>query len=313
MVAAAAVLTGREEDAARFDALADRTREAFNKHYVQDIDGAGGTITSDAPSVYALAIAFDMLDNDDRRRAGDRLAALAAENGYHVATGFAGTRVHHRRPELHGSPRRGVRAAPAADLPLVALPGHHGCDHHLGALGLDAARRLRINPGEMTSFNHYALGAVADWLHRTVGGLAPRGARLPPGPGSRPQPRRRPDLGVDQLGDGARARQLTLAHRRRRPHARRCPSRRCHGGRVAARRTGRRGRRDDTPLLAPGLRRADQRGTRQTPGRTPVRRPGAPWVPGRPRRGARAASSASSAGTSSTRRARPSPRARRPS
>src|SRR5665648_1144760 len=25
-----------------------------------------------------------------------------------------------------------------------------------------------INPGEMTSFNHYALGAVADWLHRTA-------------------------------------------------------------------------------------------------------------------------------------------------
>ncbi len=30
----------------------------------------------------------------------------------------------------------------------------------------------RINPGDMTSFNHYALGAVADWLHRTVAGLA---------------------------------------------------------------------------------------------------------------------------------------------
>ncbi len=25
----------------------------------------------------------------------------------------------------------------------------------------------------MTSFNHYALGAVADWIHRTVAGLAP--------------------------------------------------------------------------------------------------------------------------------------------
>ena len=25
----------------------------------------------------------------------------------------------------------------------------------------------------MTSFNHYALGAVADWMHRTVAGLAP--------------------------------------------------------------------------------------------------------------------------------------------
>jgi alpha-L-rhamnosidase len=30
-----------------------------------------------------------------------------------------------------------------------------------------------VNPGEMTSFNHYAFGAVADWLHRRVAGLAP--------------------------------------------------------------------------------------------------------------------------------------------
>ena len=38
-----------------------------------------------------------------------------------------------------------------------------------------------INPGEMTSFNHYALGAVADWLHRTVAGPRPGRARLPHG------------------------------------------------------------------------------------------------------------------------------------
>src|SRR5689334_2547698 len=31
----------------------------------------------------------------------------------------------------------------------------------------------RVNPGEMTSFNHYALGSVADTLHRRVAGLAP--------------------------------------------------------------------------------------------------------------------------------------------
>ena len=30
-----------------------------------------------------------------------------------------------------------------------------------------------INPGQMTSFNHYALGAVADWMHRCIGGIAP--------------------------------------------------------------------------------------------------------------------------------------------
>lgn len=33
-----------------------------------------------------------------------------------------------------------------------------------------------INPGEMTSFNHYALGSVADWMHRTIGGIVPLSA-----------------------------------------------------------------------------------------------------------------------------------------
>ena len=45
-----------------------------------------------------------------------------------------------------------------------------------------------LNGVRMNSFNHYALGAVADWLHRTVGGLAPaapgfRRIRIAPVPG----------------------------------------------------------------------------------------------------------------------------------
>ena len=43
------------------------------------------------PTVYALAIAFGLLDEPQRQFAGDRLAELVAENGYRVATGFAGT------------------------------------------------------------------------------------------------------------------------------------------------------------------------------------------------------------------------------
>jgi alpha-L-rhamnosidase len=47
-----------------------------------------------------------------------------------------------------------------------------------------------INVGEMTSFNHYALGAVADFLHRVVAGLAPaepgyRSLLVRPRPGGR--------------------------------------------------------------------------------------------------------------------------------
>ena len=36
-----------------------------------------------------------------------------------------------------------------------------------------------VNPGEMTSFNHYAFGAIADWLHRVLGGPRPAAPGLP--------------------------------------------------------------------------------------------------------------------------------------
>jgi alpha-L-rhamnosidase len=45
-----------------------------------------------------------------------------------------------------------------------------------------------VHPGTMTSFNHYALGAVAEWMHRVVAGIeaaAPawRRIRFAPRPG----------------------------------------------------------------------------------------------------------------------------------
>src|SRR5699024_6360263 len=45
-----------------------------------------------------------------------------------------------------------------------------------------------VNPGDMTSFNHYALGAVADWMHRVIAGIDPlepgyRRVRFAPRPG----------------------------------------------------------------------------------------------------------------------------------
>ena len=183
IVAEAAALTGRDDDAVRFGALADRTRSAFNDHYVQ----GDGIIRSDAPTVYALAIAFEVLEDDARSRAGDRLAELVAENGYHVATGFAGT------PFITDALTE-TGHLDAAYLLLL----EQGCPSWLYPVTMGATTIWErwdsmlpdgsINPGEMTSFNHYALGAVVDWMHRTIGGIAPlepgyRRVRLAPRPG----------------------------------------------------------------------------------------------------------------------------------
>ena len=87
LVARTATVLGHDDDAASFRLLADRTRAAFTAHYVH----ADGLIRSDAPTVYALAIAFDLLDPETSDLAGRRLARLVADGGYHIQTGFAGT------------------------------------------------------------------------------------------------------------------------------------------------------------------------------------------------------------------------------
>ncbi len=168
LVAEAAVIIDRLDDAAAFAALAERTRRAFQEHYVT----AGGRITSDAPTVYALAIVFLLLDAEDQRRAGRRLAELVAAGGHHIQTGFAGT------PFIADALTRTGHLGDA-----YALLTQQECPSWLYPVTMGATTVWErwdsmlpdgtINPGQMTSFNHYALGAVADWMHRTIGGIAP--------------------------------------------------------------------------------------------------------------------------------------------
>jgi alpha-L-rhamnosidase len=167
-MAEAAVLTGREDDAAEFAGLADRTREAFGKHYVRD----DGTIHSDAATVYALAVVFGLLDEGRAQAAGDRLAALVSENGYQVLTGFAGTPYITDALTMTGHLDEAYRLLLEQGCPSWLYPVTMGATtvwERWDSMLPDGS----INPGQMTSFNHYALGAVADFLHRTVAGLAP--------------------------------------------------------------------------------------------------------------------------------------------
>ena len=168
LAARAAVLVGQEADAAEFDKLADRVQAAFLEHYVR----ADGIIHSDCATVYALAIAFDLLDGRTRELAGDRLATLVADNGYRVSTGFAGTPYVTDALTSTGHLDVAYRLLLERECPSWLYPVTMGATtvwERWDSMLPDGT----INPGEMTSFNHYALGSVADWMHRTIGGIAP--------------------------------------------------------------------------------------------------------------------------------------------
>ncbi|WP_430645514.1 family 78 glycoside hydrolase catalytic domain [Agromyces sp. GXS1127] len=175
-------IIGESEDATRWTQLAERTRAAFNEHYVD-----GGIIKSDCATVYALAIAFGVLDDEDRGRAGDRLAAIVREAGHRVTTGFAGTPFVTWALSETGHVDDAYALLLERECPSWLYPVTMGATtvwERWDSMLPDGT----INPGEMTSFNHYALGAVADWIYQVVGGIRPAAAgytrvRIQPVPG----------------------------------------------------------------------------------------------------------------------------------
>ncbi|MHC6591529.1 family 78 glycoside hydrolase catalytic domain [Arthrobacter sp. C152] len=168
-LAKAAAVLGKSGDELHYLTLSRAVADAFAREYIHP----GGIMSSDAQTAYALAIVFDLFpDAGSKARAGARLAELVHLNGNRIGTGFAGTPVVSDALTLSGE----IDAA--YDLLL-----EKECPSWLYAVGQGGTTIWErwdsmlpdgsVNPGEMTSFNHYALGAVADWMHRVVGGLAP--------------------------------------------------------------------------------------------------------------------------------------------
>jgi alpha-L-rhamnosidase len=169
LVARAAGILGRTEDAHRFAGLAAEVRRAFAQAFITP----DGRVVSDAQTVYALAIEWDLLPGPTQREyAGLRLAELVRTTGFHIATGFVGTPLVCDALTSTGHQELAYRLLLQTGCPSWLYPVTMGATtvwERWDSMRPDGT----TNPSGMTSFNHYALGAVADWMHRVAAGLAP--------------------------------------------------------------------------------------------------------------------------------------------
>ncbi len=160
---------GKVEDEERYDRLAQEVRAAFMDTYVRP----DGTMTSDAQTAYSLALEFGLIQDPlQRAAAGQRLSHLVAEGGNKIATGFAGTPLVSDALSNAGATDTAYNLLLEEECPSWLYPVTQGATtiwERWDSQRPDGT----VNPGTMTSFNHYALGAVADWLHRVVAGLSP--------------------------------------------------------------------------------------------------------------------------------------------
>ncbi|KAL2882219.1 hypothetical protein SGCOL_002487 [Colletotrichum sp. CLE4] len=146
-----------------------RLKQLFQDKYITK----AGFIVADSQTALALALLFDLHDTPAQREAAAaRLARLVQYSKFRVSTGFAGTPVILHALSETGYVQHAYRMLLETGCPSWLYPIRTGATtvwERWDSMLEDGT----INPGEMTSFNHYALGSVANWMHAGIGGLSP--------------------------------------------------------------------------------------------------------------------------------------------
>jgi alpha-L-rhamnosidase len=166
LVSRMAAVLGHDDEAARYRALFDGIVRAFNAAYVS----ADGHMTGDTQAGYALALHFNLLP-DDKRAAAVRymLAGIDAYHG-HMSTGFHST--YRMMLELSRAGRSDVayRLIETTSFPSWGYSIANGAttiwerwDGYVKGRG--------FQDKGMNSFNHYAIGAVGEWIYRVILGI----------------------------------------------------------------------------------------------------------------------------------------------
>lgn len=176
---------GKSQEADSYSADREDLISAFHDAWIAPYPGLIANVTQTA---LALGIGFDIFDDATRPQAASTLNSIIANNSFLVGTGFAGTQQLGFALSSVNSTSTFYKMLLQTKVPSwlyqVVMNGTTTWERWDSLLP-DGS----INPGEMTSFNHYAFGSVADWIHQKIGGLAPgepgwKTALVAPEPGS---------------------------------------------------------------------------------------------------------------------------------
>lgn len=167
LISAARVL-GKHQDVARYGKLLENIRQNF----VNDQVLPGAKLRSDTQTAYVLALAFGLLPKELETKAISNLVSLINTNGNRLATGFLGT------PELlgvlsnYGHTELAYKLLMQRECPSWLYPVTKGATTIW-------ERWDAIKPNDEiqeTSFNHYAYGAVGQWMYENILGISPAAA-----------------------------------------------------------------------------------------------------------------------------------------
>ena len=165
LLARAAGVLGRTSESREYEVLFEAIREAFAREFVTST----GRLASNTQTAYALALQFDLLPDTLRASSGRRLAEDVREFG-HLTTGFLGTPHLNDALTEMGYLDLAYSLLLRDEYPSWLYPISKGATtmwERWDGIKPDGS----FQDVGMNSFNHYAYGAIGDWMYRVVAGI----------------------------------------------------------------------------------------------------------------------------------------------
>ncbi len=157
---------GKDDIAAEYEKLQKEVVKSFREAFFT----SDGTMTAQTQTAHILALHFNLVPDAYRAQTLARLKELlAAENG-HLVTGFVGTPYFCHALSANGALDEAYDLLLKDDFPSWLYQVKKGATtiwEHWDGIKPDGS----MWSPDMNSFNHYAYGAIGEWLYRVVAGL----------------------------------------------------------------------------------------------------------------------------------------------
>jgi alpha-L-rhamnosidase len=175
--------TGRTADEQKYAALFDKIRTAFQKQFVRDDGFVKGAFhgpaafdvdnpniqakANDTQTGYVLALHMDLVPDNLRAAAAQKLVDKIQANHGLLGTGFLGTPYLLEELTKTGHADVAYQLLLNTKYPSWGYLIEHGATTTWERWNGD---QMKSDPS-MNSYNHYAYGAVADWIYRYAAGV----------------------------------------------------------------------------------------------------------------------------------------------
>ncbi|MFD0796579.1 family 78 glycoside hydrolase catalytic domain [Maribacter chungangensis] len=170
LTAQTAAVLGKNEEQARYGALYRTVAQAFDEKYF-DETGKVKEVPETQTS-YLLALAFDLLPENKRKNAQANLLRKLNDADNHLRTGFLGTPLLSEVLDEMGEIDLMYKLLFNESYPSWFYSINQGATT-IWERWNSYSKEEGYNPKSMNSLNHYAYGAIGEWMYERIAGIAP--------------------------------------------------------------------------------------------------------------------------------------------